>query len=239
MLLIVEREVAKQVDKLVQERVATHIPQDEVARSRREPPQHQPHLGSHLPHTGLPMSPRNLPSALQAPSTPTLSHTIASPLHPPPHLSTLVHSSDIPCLTSPPLSSSTTFISEERKEKGEREEQERSSKLVEETQFRLEEEAAAKAMAETFSEPEEREEAELEARKGDGKDGPFEDGKTTSINPPKSGPLDLTSIGYAPASSVVAARFIADIATVSYPEGYQGPHPDLNQNVKNGKFRYR
>jgi hypothetical protein len=43
MLLIVEREVAKQVDKLVQEHVTeclkTHIPQDEVAISEREPPQ--------------------------------------------------------------------------------------------------------------------------------------------------------------------------------------------------------
>ena len=92
---------------------------------------------------------------------------------------------------------------------------------MEETQLRLEEEAAPKTMVETFSEPAEREEAELEARKGDGKDRQFEDGKT-SINPP-----------------VVTARFIADIATVSYPEGYHGPHPDLNQTVKNGKFRYR
>jgi hypothetical protein len=59
MLLIVEREVAKQVDKLVQERVAeclkTHIIpqelQDEVAISEREPPQRQasPRLASH-PH---------------------------------------------------------------------------------------------------------------------------------------------------------------------------------------------
>ena len=109
---------------------------------------------------------------------------------------------------------------------------------MEETQLRLEEEAAPKTMVETFSEPAEREEAELEARKGDGKDRQFEDGKT-SINPPKSGPLDLTSVRYVPASSVVTPRFIADIATVSYPEGYHGPHPDLNQTVKNGKFRYR
>jgi translation initiation factor 4G len=69
---------------------------------------------------------------------------------------------------------------------------------------------------------------------------------TTSIHSPTSdkrrpGPLDLTSATRS-ASPVVAAlataRVIADIATVSYSEGYHSPHPDLNQNVKNGKFRY-
>ena len=69
---------------------------------------------------------------------------------------------------------------------------------------------------------------------------------TTSINSPTSdkrrpGPLNLTS-AIKSASPVVAAlataRVIADIATVSYPEGVQSPHPDLNQNVKNVKFRY-
>ena len=81
----------------------------------------------------------------------------------------------------------------------------------------------------------------------DGKD-KLEDGlriNTTSINSPtderRPGPLDLTS-AVRSASTVVdtlaAARVIADIATVSYPEGYHSPHPDLNQNVKNGKFRY-
>jgi translation initiation factor 4G len=145
----------------------------------------------------------------------------------------------------------------ERKEKEEREEQERSSKLAEATRLRLEEEAAAKAKAKAISEPEpeEREEAELEAQQ-DGKDVDTETSKsmeggkdkpkgglrinTTSINSPdkrRPGPLDITRY----ASSVVAlaaARFIADITTVSYPEGYHSPHPDLNQNVKNGKFRY-
>ena len=162
----------------------------------------------------------------------------------------------------------------ERKEKEEREEQERLSKLAEETRLRLEEEAAAaaKAKAEAISEPEpeKREEGELEAHKGDGKqDGQLEnvkvvdtetpksveDGKdkpkdslrinTTSISSPTSdkrrpGPLDLT--GAKSASPVVAAlataRVIADIATVSYPEGVNSPHPGLNQNVKDGKFRY-
>ena len=126
---------------MVQEPVAgclkTHIPQDEVGKSNRES-SHLP--GSQLPDTGLPMSPRNQPSALQGPSTPTLFPTIAC---------------------------------------------------------------------------------------------------TSDIRRP--GPLDVTS-AIRSASSVVAslaaARFIADITTLSYPEGYQGPHPDLNQNVKNGKFRY-
>ena len=403
MLLIVEREITEQMDKLVQERVAeclkTHIPQelqDEVARSDREPPKHQLHSGSPLvPHTGLSMPPRNLPTALQGPSIPTLSHTIASPVHPP-HPSAIAHSSNSLCLTSPPPTSSTPSISganhgsrtfvprraakvtlknvdgteislenlskstpltpsspqslvlgqnspgtsnrrihmaedqhkskatedictleeaarlekrgrkqrrkqeerlrkeaeallelqrlkeeerrfkleqeegrtlkakqeeekalrlaqerakeeKERKEKDEQEEQERSSKLAEETRFRLEEEVAAKAKAEAISElePEEKEEAKLEAHKGDGKQDELEDGKTTSINSPRSdrrrpGPLDLASAikSASPDVALAAARFIDDIATVSYPEGVQHPHPDLNQNVKNGKFRY-
>ena len=82
----------------------------------------------------------------------------------------------------------------------------------------------------------------------DGKDKP-KDGlriNTTSITSPTSdkrrpGPLDLTG-AIRSASPVVAAlataRVIADIATVPYPEGVHSPHPDLNQNVKNGKFRY-
>jgi translation initiation factor 4G len=47
-----------------------------------------------MPLAGLPISPRNPPSSLQGPSTPTLSHTIASPVHPPPHPSALAHSSN-------------------------------------------------------------------------------------------------------------------------------------------------
>ena len=112
MLLIVEREIGEKMDKLVQERVAeylkTHIPQ---ATSNRGPPQHQPHHGSQLLHTGLPISPRNPPSALQGPSSPTLYHTIASPLdltHP----SALAHSSKNLSLTLPPPTSSTRSISD-------------------------------------------------------------------------------------------------------------------------------
>ena len=112
MLLIVEREIGEKMDKLVQERVAeclkTYIPQ---ATSNRGPPQQQPHHGSQLLHTGLPISPRNPPSALQGPSSPTLSHTIASPLdltHP----SALAHSSKNLSLTLPPPTSSTRSISD-------------------------------------------------------------------------------------------------------------------------------
>ena len=117
MVLIVERETAEQMDKLVQERVAecpkTHIDQelqDGVARSNREPPQHQLLPGSELLHTGLPMSPRNPPSALEGPSTPTLSHAITSPVHPP-GPSALAHSSNGLGLTSLPPTLSTPSIS--------------------------------------------------------------------------------------------------------------------------------
>ena len=139
----------------------------------------------------------------------------------------------------------------EEKERNEeqRENQERLSKLSEETRLRLEEDAGAEAKAEanSESEPEEREEVEFEAHKSDGKqDGQIEESKTTSINSPTSdkqrpGPLDLTNAKRSACpvvASLAAARFITDITTVSYPEGCQGPHPDLNQNVKNGKFRY-
>ena len=82
----------------------------------------------------------------------------------------------------------------------------------------------------------------------DGKDKP-KDGlciNTTSIISPttnkrRPGPLDLTG-AIRSASPVVAvlatAHVIANITTVPYPEGVHSPHPDLNQNVKNGKFRY-
>ena len=54
-------------------------------------PPHQPHPSSQMPHTCLHKI--KLPS-LQVASMPTLSHTIASPVHPPPHPSTLAHSSN-------------------------------------------------------------------------------------------------------------------------------------------------
>ena len=81
--------------------------QDEAIRSKRVPPQHQPHSRSQLPHTGLPMSPQNPPSALQRSSTPTLIH---SPVHPS-HPSALSHSSNNLSLTSSPPTSPTPSIS--------------------------------------------------------------------------------------------------------------------------------
>ena len=416
------------MDKLVQERVAeclkTHIDlelQDGVARSNREPPQDQFLPGSELLHTGLPKSPQNPPSVLQSSSTPTLSHTITSPVDPL-HLSALAHSSNSLGLTSPPPTSSTLSISDanrvdvgsprfvpqadarliikkadgtevslenltrtiptpstpavsspqslelekgspgtsnrrptsihmetenqhksrlaeqeqnnrlkteaadkEKKEK-EKAEAERKAKVAEEI-FKLEEAARlkkqekkqrqkeqkeAKALARQRLKEEKRrlklkqeEDRILKAKQeeekalqegngqkdkekqerllklaaeleGDGKqEGQLENGKvvddetsmsmedgkdkpedrhhirvnTTSIDSPTSHkrrprPLDLTrSASRVVAPRVVAplaaTRFITDIATVPYPEGYHSPHPDLNQNVKNGRFRYR
>ena len=65
------------------------------------------------PHPSMPMSPRNPPSSLQGPGTPTLSHAHALPNpvhapHPPPALS---HASNsIGGLTSPPSTPSSTSI---------------------------------------------------------------------------------------------------------------------------------
>ena len=47
-----------------------------------------------VPHTGMPMSPRNPPSNLQNPATPTLSHTHPNPVHPPIPAPTLAHPSN-------------------------------------------------------------------------------------------------------------------------------------------------
>ena len=62
----------------------------------------------------------------------------------------------------------------------------------------------------------------------------------STSNKQRPRPLNLTSaiISTSPVVGALAnARVITDIATVPYPEGYHRPHPDLNQNVKNGKFR--
>ncbi|KDR75692.1 hypothetical protein GALMADRAFT_248310 [Galerina marginata CBS 339.88] len=80
------------------------------------PPPHaqHPQPGQHMPpHGGMPMSPRNPPSSLQGPGTPTLSHAHALPppvhaQHPPPVLS---HASNsIGGLTSPPPTPSSASI---------------------------------------------------------------------------------------------------------------------------------
>ena len=98
--------------------------------------------------------------------------------------------------------------------------------------------------------------AEMPKSIEDGKDGKDKSKdslriNTTFIRSPTSdkrrrpGPLDLSG-ATSPASSVTAlassvaalANVIADIATVPYPEGFHSPHPDLNQDMKNSKFRY-
>jgi hypothetical protein len=92
-MLLKERKITEQMDKPVQERVAerleTHIPQDEVARSKREPPQCQSRSGLQSPHTGLLTSPVHLP-----------------------YPSTLGHSSNSFGLASPPPTSSIPSISD-------------------------------------------------------------------------------------------------------------------------------
>jgi translation initiation factor 4G len=148
------------------------------------------------------MSPRNPPSAtIQKPSTPTLFHTFASPVHPStrPPISALSHSSNSLGLTPPSPTPSTSSISgANRLDVGSRIFVPRAAKLTikkaDGTEVSLENltkstptpptsavpSAAAKAKAEAISkpEPEKKEEAELEAHKGDGKeDGQLEDGK--------------------------------------------------------------
>ncbi|KAF8176531.1 hypothetical protein BJ912DRAFT_930637 [Pholiota molesta] len=80
-----------------------------------QPPHGQPqHPGPHMgPHPSMPMSPRNPPSSLQGPGTPTLSHTHPLPNpahapHPPPPLSHATNS--IGGLTSPPPTPSSASI---------------------------------------------------------------------------------------------------------------------------------
>jgi len=56
------------------------------------------------------------------------------------------------------------------------------------------------------------------------------------------GNLDLTDAKKtnipAPQSALATARVISDINAVTYPEGVSSPNPALNQNAKEGKFRY-
>ncbi|KAJ3505971.1 hypothetical protein NLJ89_g7128 [Agrocybe chaxingu] len=69
-------------------------------------PPHQP-----PPHGGMPMSPRNPPTNLQAPGTPTMSHALPNPVHaphPPPSMSHPTTS--IGGLTSPPPTPSSSSI---------------------------------------------------------------------------------------------------------------------------------
>ena len=56
-----------------------------------------------------------------------------------------------------------------------------------------------------------------------------------------SGPLDLPNATRdmisAPPSALAAARIIEDLGHISYPEGVDGPKPELNVNSRKGKFR--
>ncbi|KAI0795099.1 hypothetical protein C8Q75DRAFT_748900 [Abortiporus biennis] len=73
------------------------------------PPQPPPQ-GPPGPHQGMPMSPRNPPSTLHAPGTPTLTPAVPSPGHPPhstpsPH----THTSSLSNVTSPPATPSSAI----------------------------------------------------------------------------------------------------------------------------------
>ena len=156
---------------------------------------------------------------------------------------------------------------QEEQERLSREAEETRLRLEEEATAKAKAEAIVEPEPEPEEEQEREFEAQLEGNEKqgeqleDGKDTEvpksMQDGKdtlkdvlrinTSSIHPSTSndkrrpGPLDLTG-AMSTSSPVVAAlataRVIADIATVPYPEGVNSPHPDLNQNVKNGKFRY-
>ena len=126
---------------------------------------------------------------------------------------------------------------------------------AEKERIRLEEEAS-KAKAESVDTPAGREDGEL-AQDGSEqaipvtKDEVKEKAKEAlRINTATSSPavlrkrpnnLDLSNtknVGGAPLSALATARNIDDIGTVQYPEGVMSPKPELNANVKDGKFRY-
>lgn len=78
-------------------------------------PSHAPHQppppGPHIPtHGGMPMSPRNAPSSLQGPGTPTMSHALPNPAHPPHPPPVLSHTPSAIGLTSPPATPSSATI---------------------------------------------------------------------------------------------------------------------------------
>jgi translation initiation factor 4G len=128
---------------------------------------------------------------------------------------------------------------------------------AEKERIRLEGEAS-KAKAESVDTPESREDGEL-AQEGSAqvisvtKDEVKEKAKealrintaTSSSAALRKRPnnLDLSNtnnknIGGAPLSALATARNIDDIGTVQYPKGVMSPKPELNANVKDGKFRY-
>ncbi|KAF9485987.1 hypothetical protein BDN70DRAFT_870471 [Pholiota conissans] len=152
------------------------------------------------------------------------------------------------------------------KERIEKEKAEQEAKEAEAERLRIEQEAAKKE-AEAAATPEPASESSKEATE-DGEvvedkvaEGPapadakekLKDGLRINTNPvpispsfdrKRPGPLDLTgaktisAAGAATPGPLATARIIADINTVQYPEGVRSPHPELNQNAKEGKFRY-
>ncbi|KAH9485515.1 Eukaryotic translation initiation factor 4 gamma [Psilocybe cubensis] len=154
---------------------------------------------------------------------------------------------------------------QERIEK-EKAEQARLAKEAEEERLRIEEEEkrrleeeAAKSAKEPEPELDGKSESTLEEgevvednntdAKDDGKDKPKESLRinTGATSPTvdrrqRPGPLDLTNAKNsnipAPQTALATARIISDISSVQYPAGVSSPRPDLNENAKEGKFRY-
>ena len=152
----------------------------------------------------------------------------------------------------------------ERLEK-EKAENERVAKEAEAERLRLEqEEAAKKAVPEPDAQADNKVESASEVGEliEDGKNvevpapSPLKDETkerhglrtNTGTTPPtidrrRPGPLDLShakksSSSSAPLSALATARIISDINTVQYPAGISSPQADLNENAKEGKFRF-
>lgn len=153
---------------------------------------------------------------------------------------------------------------QERLEK-ERAENERLAKEAEAERLRLEEEEAARK---SVPEPDAQTDGKAESASEDGElldDGkdaeapaspPLKDDAkeklkdglriNTGATPPtadrrRPGPLDLSHAknnNAAASSALATARVISDINTVQYPEGVSSPLAELNENAKEGRFRY-
>ena len=143
-------------------------------------------------------------------------------------------------------------LERERAEK-ERVEQEQFAKQAEAERLRLEqkeaERKAAVAEAQVDARPE-KEDGEIDeesdtsspAATQDGKDRVKEGLRISTNFKRHPGNLDLTDAKKAnipaPQSALATARVISNINAVTYPEGVSSPNPALNQNAKEGKFRY-
>ncbi|PPQ63016.1 hypothetical protein CVT24_005962 [Panaeolus cyanescens] len=132
---------------------------------------------------------------------------------------------------------------EEERLRREQEEKERAEK-EKEKEASAKAEAAAKTAATEEGEVAEEPKSVVADGKASLKEGLRID-TTAAATPsqrPRPGPLDLsiakTNRDAAPQSALATARIISDINAISYPEGVSSPRPDLNQNVKDGRFRY-